>query len=430
VRSTLFYIPHADPIWGIPVFGVGWLLGLLVIGGLITLVVRARHQDWREELWRELPVFLLLGAAIVWGAPMVEQRTTAGTPLGIPIRGYGLMVLLGIVLSVALLVRESRRVGLHPDLVLSLAFWMVVSGFLGARLFYVIEYWSQFSAASWGATLANILKLTDGGLVVYGAFLGSSASVVIFTWRHRLPLLGIADLLAPCMMLGLALGRIGCFLNGCCWGGVCADSHLGISFPPGSPPFIDQLESGSLLDVHLERHPDGTYRVVHVQRPGLGDRAGLQPGDEILQLRLPDSTALNRMRHGETVPDALVSVMLEDGRRISWRMDQLPERSRPVYPSQILSSINAALICLLLWSYYPLRRRDGEVAAMLATIYPINRILLEMIRADESGLFAIDFRMTISQTLSIIFLVCVAALWAYVLTRPRGTALPARHQPA
>ncbi len=58
-------------------------------------------------------------------------------------------------------------------------------------------------------------------------------------------------------MIGLALGRIGCLMNGCCWGGVCDDSSLGITFPQGSPPFIDQLERGWLVGMrHTPRSGD------------------------------------------------------------------------------------------------------------------------------------------------------------------------------
>ncbi len=424
MRSTLFYIPHTDPFFDIPLFGIGWFLALLVIMGVALLLTRIRRPRGKSELLSELPLFLMLAAGIIWGAPLVEEQTAAGIPLGIPIRGYGMMMLLGVVTSVLLLVHESRRMGLHPDLMLSLAFWMIVTGFAGARIFYVIEYWPQFSAESWATTLGNIAKLTDGGLVVYGSFIGASITVLIFVRYHHLPLLAIADLLGPCLVLGLAFGRIGCFMNGCCWGGHCDQSSLGVTFPQGSPPFVDQIKDGSLLDMRLEQQPDESYLVKQVARGGRGDRAGLKTGDRISQIRFPDQTAFNRMRHGEEAHEAILLIELADGRRVSWQFGQLPQRTTPVYPTQILSSINAGLICLFLWSYYPFRRHDGEVAALLVSIYPVTRILLEMIRTDESGLFAIGFKMTISQTISSLLLVGVAALWIYILSRPRGSALP------
>ena len=118
-----------------------------------------------------------------------------------------------------------------------------------------------------------------------------------------------------------------------------------------------------------------------------------------------------------------MTVGTSDGRRISWELSQLPARSRPVYPTQLFSSVNAALLCCALLAYYPMRRRDGEILAIGLTIYPVTRFLLEMIRTDESGLFAVDYKVTISQAVSIGFAVLVVALWTYVLTRPRQTAL-------
>ena len=194
MRSTLFYIPHADPFFEIPLFGTGWLLALLILVGVVLLITRVRQHGWTWAALSELPLYLVLGAAVVWGAPLVEERMADGNPLGIPIRGYGMMMLLGIVTSVLLLVHESRRMGYHPDLMLSLAFWMVVAGFAGARLFYVIQYWPRFSAPTAAATLGNIANLTDGGLVVYGSFIGASITVLVFVWHHKLPLLVIADL--------------------------------------------------------------------------------------------------------------------------------------------------------------------------------------------------------------------------------------------
>ena len=94
-----------------------------------------------------------------------------------------------------------------------------------------------------------------------------------------------------------------------------------------------------------------------------------------------------------------------------------PEQSLPVHPTQIYSAINALLLCLFLLAYYPYRRRDGEVFALMLTLYPISRFLLEMIRADEGGL-------TNAMAISIGFIVVVTAMWFYILRRPAGTAFP------
>ncbi len=424
VRSTLFYIPHADPWWQIPLFGLGWGLALLVIAGLIVLGWSLHRHGWKAEVLGEVPMFLILAAALYWVVPLVEERTAAGEWLGVPIRAYGMMMLLGIICALWLLIHQAGQMGVPGEVMFSLAFWMILSGFLGARLFYVIEYWHQFKDPSWTATLSNILKLTDGGLVVYGSFIGAASAACVFLRRHRLPLLAIADLLGPSMMLGLAFGRIGCLMNGCCWGGICDHSSLGITFPQGSPPYVDQIKKGTLLGLHMEPQPDGTYLVRQVDAGGRADRYGLKAGDRVEQFVLPSEEALSRMRHGEQVDTALLVLQLSDGRRVDWEFGQLPPRSAAVYPTQILSSINAALIGLFLWAYYPFRRRDGVVAALMVSIYPVTRILLEIIRTDESSLLEMSFKLTISQAVSGLLLAAVLGLWWYVMSRPPGSALP------
>ena len=82
----------------------------------------------------------------------------------------------------------------------------------------------------------------------------------------------------------------------------------------------------------------------------------------------------------------------------------------------------ALLLGFLLWSYYPFRSRDGSVLALMLSIYPIQRILLEMIRVDEPGVFRTG--LTISQNVSLLLIVGVVGLWWYILRRPKGCVLP------
>ncbi|MGO9115052.1 MAG: prolipoprotein diacylglyceryl transferase family protein, partial [Thermoguttaceae bacterium] len=95
-------------------------------------------------------------------------------------------------------------------------------------------------------------------------------------------------------------------------------------------------------------------------------------------------------------------------------------RSLPVQPTQIYSTIDGLLLCLLLVCYAPFRRRDGEVFALLMSIYPVTRFLVESLRSDEAP--ALGTGLTISQNVSLMLLICAAALWLYVLRQPQGTA--------
>lgn len=141
---------------------------------------------------------------------------------------YGVMVALGFVAGMLLLRWRAKKVGLPPDQVGDLVFFALVGGLLGARLMYVVSYWREFSG-----NYAEILRIDHGGLVFYGGFIGGAAAVTWGVYRRGLPVWQVADLIAQALPLGEALGRVGCFLNGCCFGKPTA-SALGVvyQYPP------------------------------------------------------------------------------------------------------------------------------------------------------------------------------------------------------
>ena len=178
MRSTLLYIPHADPLWHIPIFGYR------LVADARGTDRRGRHRvprvPSRLEPLRlaDLPILLVFAAVVGWVAPLLEQPSSVGPPLGIPIRAYGVMVLLGIAAGIALSVQQARRMGVDPELVFSVCFWIIVAGFVGARTFYVVQKWEQFAGPTFRETIFKIINLTDGGLVVYGSFIGAALAIV------------------------------------------------------------------------------------------------------------------------------------------------------------------------------------------------------------------------------------------------------------
>ena len=129
--SELFRIPYS---WGgVPIFGIGVLLAIWAVASALTLVSLVRRHGWSGETLSTIPVLVLLGAAIV-GLPKMF-------PDGFPVRGYGVMLLLGISAGVGLVMYRAQKIGLNPELILTGAIWVVVGGIIGARLFYVVEYW-------------------------------------------------------------------------------------------------------------------------------------------------------------------------------------------------------------------------------------------------------------------------------------------------
>jgi len=170
----------------------------------------------------------------------------------LPIYSYGVMLMLGFLAALFLAKRRARRVGMDPTLMLDVALVTLLCGVFGARLFYVIEFRETY--AQQGGGLLHLFKVWEGGLVFYGGFLCATVGILLFARVKRLSLARLLDVLAPSVMIGLAFGRVGCFLNGCCYG---RPTHIfcAVRFPPGSlayqPP--NALPEGTAI------HPTQLY---------------------------------------------------------------------------------------------------------------------------------------------------------------------------
>lgn len=126
---------------------------------------------------------------------------------------YGLLLAAGFLLAVAWTMREARRTGISPDLVLDFSFYILVAALLGSRVFYVVGNLSEFQENP-----IDVFKFWRGGLVYYGGLIFALYVGFWFLRRHRLPFGKMADLVAPAIALGQAVGRLGCFSAGCCYG--------------------------------------------------------------------------------------------------------------------------------------------------------------------------------------------------------------------
>jgi phosphatidylglycerol---prolipoprotein diacylglyceryl transferase len=437
MRTILFHIPK--DIGGTPFLGFGILLAIWVAICLVRLGWATYRRGWSSELTSELPMMLLLAAVIAFVLPALADE------FGLPIRGYGVMVFLGVISGVALAIYRAQREGYSADLIYSLALWMCVAAIAGARLFYVIEYWDEsFRKATFGATLKAVLNYTQGGLVVYGAFAGGVVAAAIFFIRHKLPVLKFADIVAPCLVLGLALGRVGCFLNGCCYGGLC-NQPWAVTFPPGSPVYMHQASLGQIpLDgIHFDADPFAAAVVKSIYDNSIAAQAGLHPGDRIVSIKIEppspkspyvypaeESTQLSVAGATEALaniqePDTKLTFRtLNDAGQTSAHSATLtaadlvqPARSLPVHPTQLYSAIGALLLTLFLLAWYPFRRHEGEVTALMISIYPFIRILEESIRTDEPLIGRTG--MTVSQNASLLLLAAAITLWIFVLRSPR-----------
>src|SRR5690606_13761914 len=139
---TLFVIPVPEELFGLPVLGWGRLLILWVAIAAIWSVTILRRGGSAQEVLGHLPLFLVVAAAIVFVLPnlwMVE-----GGQAGFPVRGYGVMLVLGIVSGVGMAAYRAQRMGVNPELIYSLAMVLIVAGVVGARAFFVVQYWENF----------------------------------------------------------------------------------------------------------------------------------------------------------------------------------------------------------------------------------------------------------------------------------------------
>lgn len=160
----------------------------------------------------------------------------------IPIFSYGFMIMLGFIFSILYGAWRARREGEDPNHILDVGIYAVVSGILGSRLFYYIEFYDKhFANQPW----TEFFKIWNGGIVFYGGLIGGMVTVLAFLKWHKLHVMKFADILATTIPLGLSFGRLGCFLNGCCWGRCVADEHrdafYAVQFPAGSPAWERQV---------------------------------------------------------------------------------------------------------------------------------------------------------------------------------------------
>ncbi|MEI8122181.1 MAG: prolipoprotein diacylglyceryl transferase [bacterium] len=131
-----------------------------------------------------------------------------------PIYWYGVMMALAFLAGIGHWHWLGRRTGRDVSLSGDLAFWLMAGGILGARLAYVIANLDYYRAAP-----QEIIRIDQGGLIFYGGFIGGLLTFFAFARWRRIQPLDLADFTVTALPLGHALGRIGCFLNGCCGGG-------------------------------------------------------------------------------------------------------------------------------------------------------------------------------------------------------------------
>ncbi len=264
-------------------------------------------------------------------------------PLGGAFRlpSYGFMIMCGFLASLFIMQRRARRAGIDPNAVFDVAIAVLLGGIVGARIMYVARNWPLFRS-----DLFEIIRIDKGGLVFYGGLVGGVLLFLIVVLKRKLPTLKIVDVLASVMPLGHAFGRVGCFLNGCCFGRV-TDSWVGVRFPR----ILEPGTTGSALYHVAGEHIVGSPAFVY---------------------------------HLQGMPAEVAASM-------RW--------SLPVHPTQ-LYAVGYNLLIFVVLSYLFWRRwRDGEIAWLYLVFYGSARFANEIFRVEPQVLWGL----TAAQLMCVLF---------------------------
>jgi len=287
------------------------------------------------------------------------------------------MMVIAFLIAVFVIRFLSKKFTSNPDHITNAALYALIAGIVGARLFYVIHYFQDFKD-----NLLSVFAIWQGGLELLGGVIFSIPVIVLYLIIHKLPTRQYLDVLAIGLMAALAFGRIGCFLNGCCFGKP-ADLPWAVSFPYGSLAYRSQVKPD------LERNREKPY------------------------FKLPESFFNHYSQNGSTVK------ILKERENLTapqekYLKDEDKLRSLPVHPTQLYSSLNGLLIAFILFLWWRRTQKaqknkenkfltaPGSVFALMFILYAPTRFGIECLRGDNPFGF---LGFTISQNIGLFLLI-------------------------
>ncbi len=304
--------------------------------------------------------------------------------LHIPIYGYGLMMVLAFLSTQWLASKLARKKGLDPDIFVNVALIALVAGVVGSRISHVLENFSYYTNPSLSAwdNFVNMINIRSGGLTFYGGLILAAPIVLGYLIHKKVPPRLSMDIVAPCVTLGLAVGRIGCFLNGCCYG---APTNLpwAVQFPYGSSAYIEAYDAGKLdmppeLRVPIGGAPGSDrYRPVTNEELSQGFVVTADPEQPRLFLP-PNAKAVAAAQHAP-----------------------------PVHPAQLYSTFTSLLITAVVLSYFFVPHAAGRGFALMLMLEGPSRFLLEMLRVEPPVLG----QMSLSMVIGIVLFLVGVILW-------------------
>ncbi|MEK5524000.1 prolipoprotein diacylglyceryl transferase [Heyndrickxia sporothermodurans] len=157
----------------------------------------------------------------------MESNITPLNPIafklgGLEVHWYGIIIGVGIALGLYLVMKESERLGLNKDLFADLLIWAIPISIICARIYYVIFEWNNY----YSTHPQDIIKIWNGGIAIHGALIGAIITTIIFSRLKKVSFWKLADIAAPSIILGQAIGRWGNFMNQEAHGGEVSRSFL------------------------------------------------------------------------------------------------------------------------------------------------------------------------------------------------------------
>jgi phosphatidylglycerol---prolipoprotein diacylglyceryl transferase len=342
----------------------------------------------------------------------------------LPINTYGMMLFFAFVGCSAMAKRMCRRERIDPELIPDLIIWLFVAGIAGGRAVFVAQYWHEANFA--GRPLWHVIALWDGGLVLYGALFGGAVGYFAYHHyvlrKHGVSHWKMLDVIAPCLAVGIAFGRIGCLGTGCCYGNVACEHCPAIHFPlwnnstPAgwSPAAMKMIQQRYQTPLGFQWGDRGEVEAVEPGSPAA--KAGLRDKDFV--------TGMELIADGKEMPIHNQAELLTHAGALKFTVErgekevQLPPfepATIGLHPTQVYETISMVLLLFFLLSYYPYKRHDGELMVLFMFGYGAHRFLNEMLRTDTDP---VAFGLTLSQNVSILVWIGAAILSFAVWRRP------------
>ena len=192
---------------------------------------------------------------------LLDLALPGGLQLALP--AYGTFLVLGVLAAAGVSGRHGRSLGLTRWDAFDLGLWLLAGGILGAHLLHVALHPGFYFGDGMATGLGRAASLWQGGLVYYGGLAAGVAVIWLWGRRRGLPFLDLLDFVAPLGALGLGVTRMGCFLNGCCFG-VPSGVLWAVAYPPGSRPHQGQVSAGLVGtgEAALPVHPVQLYELA------------------------------------------------------------------------------------------------------------------------------------------------------------------------